>query len=258
MEFDRSAKVEFNDVANDYDRYRPNYPDKAIADMVGLSEIGPKSRLMEVGCGTGQATVSLAAQGLEIDAVELGSNLAAIAIKNLSKWPRVRVSVGSYEDYKPVSGDYDLIYSAQAFHWVDPGVRLQKSASLLKQKGCLALLRNFTPRLEGTIAVLSERLQKLTGNPIGTPYMPQEINNWHTEISASGLFDNITIKEYTWSNTYTADEYKGLERTYSGYKDLNVDLRTKTAETIKRTIDDAGGTVTREYVCVLIHARKMC
>jgi len=257
MEFDRSAKVAFNDVANDYDCYRPSYPDEAITAMVALSEIGPKSRLLEVGCGTGQATGPLAARGFEIDAVELGPNLAAVAIRKLALWPRVRVMVGAYEDYEPLAGDYDLIYSAQAFHWVDPSVRLQKSARLLRQKGCLALLYNFTPRVDGALAVLSDRLQKLDGNPVGTPHMSRDIDRWRVELSASGLFGNIAIYEYPWSRSYNAEAYQGLYRTYSDFQGLSTDLRAKTAEAIERTVDEAGGTLTRQYVCILIHARKV-
>ena len=257
MEFDRSAKVVFNDAATDYDSYRPCYPDEAIAAMADLSKIGPQSRLLEVGCGTGQATCPLAARGLEIDAVELGPNLAAIAIKKLARWPRVRVTVGAYEDYEPLAAEYDLIYSAQAFHWVDPCVRLQKSARLLRKNGYLALLYNYTPRLAGALAVLSERLQKLTGVPVGNPHAPQDMDRWKTELFESGLFGNIALYEYPWSGTYSAQAYQGLFRTYSDFRDLSADLRAKTAETIERTIDESGGTITREYVCTLIHARKV-
>ena len=257
MEFDRSARVVFNDAAVDYDRYRPCYPDEAIAAMLNLSDVGLNSRLLEVGCGTGQATASVASRGLEIDAVELGPNLAAVAIKKLAPWPRVHITIGSYEDYEPLITDYDLIYSAQAFHWVDPCVRLRKSARLLRQKGCLALLYNSTPRLDGALAVLSERLQKLTGSPVGTPQMARDMDRWQTELSESGLFGNITVYMHPWSITYSAEAYQGLFRTYSDFRELSAELRAKAAETIERTVDEAGGTVTRDYVCALIHARKV-
>lgn len=257
MEFDRSAKVVFNDAAIDYDKYRPSYPDEAITAMVDLSEVGPKSRLLEVGCGTGQATEPLAARGFEIDAVELGPNLAAVAINKLARWPRVHITVNAYEDYEPQVGAYNLIYSAQAFHWVDPSVRLQKSARLLRQNGYLALLYNCTPQLDGTLAVLSDRLQRLTGIPVGTPQMHQDMDRWQTELSESGLFSDIVLYEYPWSSSYSAEAYQGLFRTYSDFRGLSADLRAETAKTIERTIYEAGGTVTREYVCTLIHARKV-
>jgi SAM-dependent methyltransferase len=257
MEFDRSAKVAFDEVADDYDRYRPGYPAEALSAMAALSGIGPGSRILEVGCGTGQATAPLAARGIEIDAVELGSNLAAVAMRKLAPWPRVRVAVGAFEGYEPPAGDYDLVFSAQAFHWVDPSVRLRKSARLLKRDGCLALLYNFTPHpLEGALAVLSDRLQELDGNPLGSPWMSRDIERWRMELSESGLFGDVALFEYPWRRDYDAEAYQGLYRTYSDYHGLSADLRGKAAEIIKRTVDETGGSITRHYACSLIHARK--
>jgi SAM-dependent methyltransferase len=256
MEFDTSPRVVFDDAALDYDRYRPGYPDEAIAALIDLSGIEPGSRLLEVGCGTGQATMPVARRGFGIDAVELGPNLAAIAARKLAPWPRVRVAVGSYEDYEPPEADYDLIYSAQAFHWIDPGVRLAKSARLLKRDRCLALLYNCTPRLDGALALLSERLRALTGSPIGTPQMTLDMERWKTELAESGLFGDIALREYPWSRRYGAEEYRGLFRTYSDFRGLDEDIRAKAAEAIEWTIVEAGGGVERDYVCTLIHARK--
>jgi SAM-dependent methyltransferase len=256
MDFDRSAKVSFDDAAVDYDRYRPGYPDKAIDALMDVSAIGTDSRLLEVGCGTGQATAALAARGLEIDAVELGPRLAEVAIRKLARWPGVRVAIGPYEEYEPPKADYDLIYSAQAFHWVDPAVRLGKSARLLKRDGCLALLYNCTPRLDGALAVLSDRLRELTGSPIGTPQMALDMDRWRAELAESGLFESIALYEFPWSRRYSAEEYQGLFRTYSDFRGLDADIRAKAADTIERTIVEAGGTVEREYLCILIHARK--
>jgi hypothetical protein len=83
------------------------------------------------------------------------------------------------------------------------------------------------------------------------------MDRWQTELSESGLFGNIAFYEYPWSSTYSVEAYQGLFRTYSDFRGLNADLRAEAAKTIKRTIDEAGGTVTRKYVCALIHTRKV-
>jgi SAM-dependent methyltransferase len=257
MAFDRSQKNAFNDAASDYDSYRPHYPDEAIAKLVDLSELRPNSRLLEVGCGTGQATLPLAKLGYQIDAVELGHNLAAVAIKKLVQWPRVHITVGSYEEYASPEAVYDLVYSAQAFHWVDPNVRLLKTARLLRPRGCLALLYNCTPQLDGSLAILSDRLQNLTGIPVGTPQMDIDMERWRNELTESKLYSSVTLSQFPWNSTYSSEAYQGLYRTYSDFRRLSTDLRAKTAEVIARTIDEAGGTITRNYVCTLIHARRV-
>jgi SAM-dependent methyltransferase len=256
VELDRSAKVVFDRAAVDYDRYRPGYPEAAVGSMVDLSALAPRSRLLEVGCGTGQATLPLAARGFHIDAIELGTNLAAIATDKCARWPRVHVTVGAFESFELPAGSYDLVYSAQAFHWIDPKVRLEKSARFLKEGGSLALLYNCTPRLDGTLAVLSDRLQTLTGAPVGTPQTPLDMHRWQMELTESRLFQEVRLLEYPWSCIYNAEEYKGLFRTYSDFRGLSGDLQGEVAETIERTLEESGGTVTRQYVCTLLHARK--
>ena len=70
-------RTTFDAVAERYDSRRPHYPPavfQAIEDFAGL---GPGSRVLEVGCGTGHATVELARRGYDVLAVELGANMAA-------------------------------------------------------------------------------------------------------------------------------------------------------------------------------------
>ena len=50
----------FNQAAERYDRARPTYPPALFDDLARLAGIGPGCRVLEIGCGTGQATVPLA------------------------------------------------------------------------------------------------------------------------------------------------------------------------------------------------------
>src|SRR6266704_6266427 len=69
----------FNEVPELYDRVRPAYPDELFADLVAITGMGRRSPVLEVGCGTGQATRSLAALGCSVTAVEPGAGMAALA-----------------------------------------------------------------------------------------------------------------------------------------------------------------------------------
>jgi ubiquinone/menaquinone biosynthesis C-methylase UbiE len=53
----------FDEVPELYDRLRPTYPDELFADLVSIAGIHQGSSMLEVGCGTGQATRALAALG---------------------------------------------------------------------------------------------------------------------------------------------------------------------------------------------------
>ena len=54
--------------------------------------------MLEIGCGTGQATVAVARTGCEIVAVELSADMAALARRTLAGFPAVRVDVAAFED----------------------------------------------------------------------------------------------------------------------------------------------------------------
>jgi 16S rRNA A1518/A1519 N6-dimethyltransferase RsmA/KsgA/DIM1 with predicted DNA glycosylase/AP lyase activity len=100
MSSDRERlRATFNEAAELYDRVRPGYPPALFDDLAALAGAGPGCRLLEIGPGTGQATVPLAERGCRIVAVELGEGLAAVARRNLAPFPDVEVVNAAFEDW---------------------------------------------------------------------------------------------------------------------------------------------------------------
>jgi ubiquinone/menaquinone biosynthesis C-methylase UbiE len=56
-------RATFDQVAPLYDEAHPTYPEELFDDVVSLSGIPPGGRILEIGCGTGQATVLFARRG---------------------------------------------------------------------------------------------------------------------------------------------------------------------------------------------------
>jgi hypothetical protein len=125
-------RATFDQAAELYDRARPRYPSALFEDLAGLAGIGPGSRVLEIGPGTGQATVPLAERGCRVVAVELGADLAAVARRNLARFPAVEVVTAAFEGWPLPSEPFDLVLAATAFHWVDPAVRVVKAADALR------------------------------------------------------------------------------------------------------------------------------
>ncbi|MBV9411136.1 MAG: methyltransferase domain-containing protein [Acidimicrobiia bacterium] len=96
----------FNEVPELYDRVRPTYPDELFDDLVAITGLSARSGVLEVGCGTGQATTSLAALGFSVTAVEMGEGMADLARERLAAYPDVTVETSSFEEYDQVCRRY--------------------------------------------------------------------------------------------------------------------------------------------------------
>src|SRR6266487_5476358 len=89
----------FNDVPELYDRVRPGYPDELFADLVAITGMDTRSSVLEVGCGTGQATRLLAALGYSVTAIEPGAGMATLARRRLAAFRNVEVENSAFEEW---------------------------------------------------------------------------------------------------------------------------------------------------------------
>jgi SAM-dependent methyltransferase len=133
-------RTTFEQVPELYDRARPNYPPEVFDDLAALAQLRAAARIVEVGCGTGQATLPLAQRGYEITCVELGEQLAAIARRKLAGFLNVAVISANFESWQPAHAEFDAAVAFTAFHWIAPEVRYTKTASLLREHGTLAVV----------------------------------------------------------------------------------------------------------------------
>lgn len=106
----RELRGGFDADAEAYDRTRPVLPGALFDDLLRAAGLRQGDRVVEIGCGTGQARVPLAERGLAVTAVELGAALAALARVKTAGFPLVSVVTSSFEDWQdtsavPVRGD---------------------------------------------------------------------------------------------------------------------------------------------------------
>jgi len=133
----------FDEVADEYDRTRPMYPDALVDRACEVAGLGSGDPVLEIGCGTGQLTRSLVARGLRVTAVEPGGNLIRLAEQNLVGTGTAELVNARFEDAALPIGYFRAVFSASALHWVDPTVGWRKIAGALADGGTLALLSYF-------------------------------------------------------------------------------------------------------------------
>src|SRR4051812_42273064 len=132
----------FNEVPELYDQVRPRYPDELFADLVTITGMNERSSVLEVGCGTGQATYSLATLGCSVTAIEPGVEMAALARERLGAFCNVNVETSTFEEWEDRGRRFDVLVAASSWHWVDPSIGWQRAHDVLFPRGWMALLGN--------------------------------------------------------------------------------------------------------------------
>ncbi|GAB2887861.1 class I SAM-dependent methyltransferase [Streptomyces deserti] len=249
----------FNEVPELYDRARPRYPQAMVADLVRVAGLGPGSRVLEVGPGTGQLTVPLAESGCRVTAVELGPALAAVARRRVSRFPHVDVVVGDFERWELPPEPYDLAVSATAFHWIDPAVRVVKAARALRPGGHLALIT--THHVAGGITEFFALAQACyeRWDPATPPGLrlrdAAEVSTDTIELTGSPDFAKVTVARHEQDIAYSAGEYLDVLLTYSGHRALDETARQGLLGCIRNLIGTRyGGRVTKRHLHELITA----
>ena len=255
----KEQRLTFDEVPELYDRNRPSYPDALFDDLVSLSGILPEGRILEIGCGTGQATIPLAQRGFSVVCLEPGPSMARLAKAKLARFPRVQVLRATFEDWPVERGAFGLVVSAQAFGWVEADVRFTKAAIALDASGSLAVVGNAVvwerSRLREAIdAVYARHAPSLAGPPT---------MHWYSEegpipelFSASGCFGPVTWRRYPWSQVYSRSEYCDLLRTHSDHRLLPADRLECLLKALSDLIQAHGGGIEVAYDAHLYLARR--
>jgi ubiquinone/menaquinone biosynthesis C-methylase UbiE len=130
----------FDQIANAYKAARPDYPEALIEDVVRYAGLKQNDKILEVGCGTGQATKSFAKRGFPITAIDPGPQLLRGAREGLAAFSNVEFLETTFEAWSANQGGFRLIFAAQSWHWVSPEMRFAKAARALSSDGSLAVL----------------------------------------------------------------------------------------------------------------------
>jgi SAM-dependent methyltransferase len=254
-------RATFDGVAEQYDAARPRYPEPLIDDLCALAHLRPGSRVLEIGCGTGQATTALAERGLDLVCVDIGERLAAVARRKLAGARNARVVTAPFEDWMPEEAAFDAVSAFTSLHWIDPAVRYSKPASLLRPGGRLAVVQtsHVLPRDGDQFFVHVQEAYIEAG--IGDerpPPPPEDVGDLSADIAASGLFEPAEIRRYRWDVRYTADQYLAVLDTYSGHMLLAQPVRARLYDRIRALIESAPGeTVSKTYLFTLHIASRI-
>jgi SAM-dependent methyltransferase len=244
----------FGTVAELYDLARPNYPGVIYDDIAELASLGPGSRVLEIGPGTGKATAELTRRGWAVTGVELSPDLAEVARRNV---PEATIEVANFEEWEPREAGFEAVTAFAAFHWIAPELRYAKPVRLLRPGGALAVVHGhhvLPDEGDPFFAEVQEDYDAVVPHPDNrTPERPEEIGSeWGDEFRASGAFDRVEERRHIEALTYTADEYVAVLGTYSENIALPAAQREELFSRIHARIEARpGGRVAKHYLLVL-------
>jgi len=255
--FERNErKVVFEDIASEYHAMRPGYPDALIDDVTATTGIEAGGSILEIGCGSGQATRSFAPRGYAILGIDISPSLVRIAASEFAGYPNAQFRTVAFEELDEAGSGFDLVVAATSWHWIDPDIRYGKAARLLKPGGSLVILANLFP--EPFFTGFFRRAQHVYrdvvpewGDPDSTKTTMDIIRETEVELRDCGMFRDVVRLEREWEVVYDRDEYFRLLTTYSDHRLLGADRLARLFDGLASIIDNEyGGRVIRSYLSV--------
>lgn len=263
----RSRRALFSCEVDAYDSGRPGYPDGVYDVLREVCGLGPTTRVLEIGPGTGQATGRLLDAGASVTAVELGAELANRLAENYSGRPLV-VEVGAFEELDLSTTTVDLVVAATSFHWIPTDVGLQRCADILSPGGWLALWWTVfgdpdrpDPFHDALRPVLEELappvLDVASAGAPGASAHALDATSRISEIDATGRFGDVRHTLIPWTGCHSATEIRSLFASFSPWLALPADQRRVALDALEALAKEQfGGRVERPYLTSVYLAQR--
>jgi len=255
------SKGTFNSIANEYEKYRPTYPKEMYNDIFDYSNLVREDQVLEIGCGTGQATGGLVEKGYRhITCIEYGDRLAQFTAEKFKSYGSVKVINSSFEEWNGEGSPFKLAISGTAFHFIEPKFGYRKVWELLESSGSIAFFWTIhVPMFDELHNEIRSHYKELAPHlDDSTLQTPEEtINERRAITEETGIFTKIMVREYSQILTYSSNDYISLLNTNSKHRQLPEKQKDILLEKIKNSIDQSGGTIHKDHRVALFLGRKL-
>jgi hypothetical protein len=278
---DEPGRTVFGAAAEAYDAGRPGYHPALVAEVLTYADASERTAV-EIGAGTGKATVLFAASGVAVTCLEPDTRMAEVLRRNTAAFPGVSVEVTSFESWERSDRHFGMLLAATSWHWVHRSRRWTTVADALHPGGTVALFWNpqgvLDPDLHADLSRIDAR-HGLGDSPHSQPapaYGP-EAGDWGAggrsaaEARREGLlrvdwpaaecrddprFEDLREVRLREETHYDTDRYLKFLESVSTYRVLPDDRRRRAlAETAAALIRHGGG-IDMLHVTDLFLARR--
>lgn len=198
------ATTRFSDRVENYVRYRPGYPSKALHALQKECGLTRGHLVADIASGTGIWTRLLLEHGNRVYGVEPNAEMRQAGERLLAAYPAFASVTGTAEATTLADASLDFVTAAQAAHWFDRAPARREFVRILKPGGWLVLLWN--ERVTDSTPFLRDYEDLLL--TYGTDY--SEVRHERTTESLNEFFGQTPFQERTFDNRQDFD-YAGLE-----------------------------------------------
>lgn len=193
----------FSTIAARYAQYRPSYP-PALVDA--LADRAPSGVAWDIGCGTGQLSVPLAARFTRV----IATDPAQAQLDQATPDPRVEYRCAPAEASGLADASVVLAVAAQAAHWFDWPRFVAEVGRVVQPGGLIALVSYGVLEVEGA-APVAHFYRDVVG-----PYWPPErrhVENGYRDLVLP--WPAVEPPQLAMTATWTRDELIGYIGTWS-------------------------------------------
>ncbi|WP_460729477.1 class I SAM-dependent methyltransferase [Nocardia heshunensis] len=209
----------FEGTAWHYARYRPDYPQALIDDLVDRFQLDGTGRLLDLACGTGQLAIPLAAHVAEVVGLdpepgmltEAAGRAAAAGVTNVA-W----LQAGS-TDLPGEFGRFRMVTMGRSFHWMDREQVLLSLDTMVEPNGVIVLandsclIRPTTP-WQQSIEDLQHRYlppELIPADPLPGRLDTPADHHHHDHILANSPFSQVNRSIYEFTRQWTTEQVIG-------------------------------------------------
>ena len=241
---------------------RPDYPDVIYETLVERCGLGPTTRALEIGPGTGLATQRLLRDGAHVTAIEPDPGMASY-LRDAAASPNLDVVISSFEEADIPLASFDLAVAATSFHWIDQKVGLSKLGRVIRSGGWVALWwtlfrdpdqpDEFSQAVEQILGPATRGAFDEPGRP---PFQLDELHRRRDMTRWAGL-DVVASQVTSWTCELTPVQARALYASMATVIRRPPDEQRRVLDGVERLATEMSeGVVRRQFVTALYTGRR--